>query len=298
MFSNPEPRSPVLTQSGTTEYQPPTPATYFTSSISSNAARCRRSFQKTKASSGPTTATKRPMLVKSEAIRPSLRPRLGAGTGAVRRLLEGFEKDRRRLNLLAAREHDRLGHPLELRVEVLLELGNVEALELDLGRHAQQVELLEDEGRYVAAEETEREEDEHAHQLAPQRDRDVVEPGGIAGREEADRERAPEAGDPVHRHRADGVVDPQPLLDEVAGVDGECAAHHRDEVIHRWRVYVRAGGDRDHPREPAGQGPEWVAAAGEVAAGEPARESDRDRVGDRRQRGRIEVDIAPTREDR
>ncbi len=42
-------------------------------------------------------------------------------------------------DLLAVGHDDDLGHPLELGEEVLLELGQVEALELDLGRNAQEV---------------------------------------------------------------------------------------------------------------------------------------------------------------
>src|SRR3989304_7296397 len=45
-------------------------------------------------------------------------------------LLERLEEDRRGVDLLAAREHDRLRDALELREEVLLELGHAAALEL------------------------------------------------------------------------------------------------------------------------------------------------------------------------
>ena len=100
----------------------------------------------------------------------------------------------------------------------------------------------------------------------------------------------------VHRHRADDVVDAHLLLDPVADVDDEHRAEHREQVAERRRVDVGAGGDADHAGEAARDGPERVAAAGEVAAGEAAREPERDDHRDRAERGRAEVDVRPARE--
>ena len=112
---------------------------------------------------------------------------------------------------------DVLAHASHLRqVQVLLVLDDVEARELDLGRHTQQVELLEHERREPAGQEAERQEGGDPDQLTPERAVDVVEPGGIAGGEHTDPEHAEEAGDAVHRHRADHVVDAHLLLDPVA----------------------------------------------------------------------------------
>ena len=107
-----------------------------------------------------------------------------------------------------------------------------------------------------------------------------------------------EPGDAVHRHRADGVVDPEAPLDEPARVEDEHGGQHRDQVGERRGVDVRARRDPDHAGEAAGDRPERVPAAGEVAAGEPAREAHRDHHRDRAERGRAEVDARPARERR
>ena len=155
-----------------------------------------------------------------------------------------------------------------------------------------------DPRRDVPAEEAQGEEDGHRVQLARERRVDVVDAGRIAGGEQPHSERAPEPADAVDRDRADRVVHAHLLLDEATRVDRERAAEHRDEVVERRCVDVRAGRDRDHAGESTGQGPERIAAAREVAAREATREADRDRERDRRERGRVQVDVAPARKRR
>src|ERR687897_762861 len=60
------------------------------------------------------------------------------------------------------------------QVQVLVVLDHVEALQLDLRRHPQQVELPQDVRRHPAAQEAEREERRDADQLAPERAVHVV----------------------------------------------------------------------------------------------------------------------------
>ena len=79
-------------------------------------------------------------------------------------------------------------HRLELGVEVLLELGHVEALELDLGRHAQEVELLQHPGRALAGQEPSGRKVMIPISWPPSETVDVVEAGRVAGREEPDPE--------------------------------------------------------------------------------------------------------------
>src|SRR5215218_3150766 len=143
-------------------------------------------------------------------------------------LSECVEEDRRRLDLFAGGQHDRLRHPLEFGEEVLLELGHVETLELDLRWHTQEVEVLEDPADDEPGQECEREEGEHPHELAAERALDVVQSGREAAGENSYEENSVEAADPVDGHRADRVVDPQLLLDPGAAPDGEHAAARRE----------------------------------------------------------------------
>src|SRR5215217_8185392 len=131
--------------------------------------------------------------------------------------------------LAAVGLEDDLWRALELRIEVGLELRLVEAFELDLGRHAQKVQLLEDPRGDVATEEPKWEEDHHPVELPSERRVDVVQARRVAGREEPDGERTPEPADAVHRHCTDRIVDSKLLLDEVPGVHRERSAEHGDQ---------------------------------------------------------------------
>ena len=81
-----------------------------------------------------------------------------------------------------------------------------------------------------------------------------------------------------------------------AGVDDEHGGEHRQQVGERRRVDVGAGRHADHAGQPAGDRPERVAAAREVAAGEAAGEAHGDHHRDRAERRRAEVDGRPARE--
>ena len=100
----------------------------------------------------------------------------------------------------------------------------------------------------------------------------------------------------MHRDRADRVVDTHLGLDPAARVVHEHGREHGDQVRQRRCVDVRAGRHADHAGEAAGDRPERVAAAREVAAGEAAREPKRDHHRDRAQCGRAQVDVRPPRE--
>src|SRR5215217_1303477 len=106
-----------------------------------------------------------------------------------------------------------------LRVHERAVLDEVEALELDGGGHAQEVQPVQDQRRDPAAEEPERQERRHAHQLPADRGVDVVQAGRVAGGEDADPEHPEEARDAVDGDRPDGIVHPHLGLDPAAGVD-------------------------------------------------------------------------------
>src|SRR5207249_2833249 len=95
----------------------------------------------------------------------------------------------------------------------------------------------------------ERQEHHHPVELAGQGRVDVVQAGGVTGREEAYGKGTPEPRDSVHRHRSNSIVDAEPLLDEVTRIDNQRASKHRNEVIEAWRIDISSGRDRDHSGE-------------------------------------------------
>src|SRR5215211_2651974 len=145
-------------------------------------------------------------------------------------LSECVEEDRRRLDLFAGGQHDRLRHPLEFGEEVLLELRHVETLELDLRWHPQEVEVLEDPADDVPGQECKWEERKHPDELAAERALDVVQARREAAGEDSDQKDSVETADPVDGHRSNRVVYTKLLLDPRAAPDGEHASARREQV--------------------------------------------------------------------
>src|SRR3954447_22342402 len=104
------------------------------------------------------------------------------------RLFPRTEQDGLRLDEGAVRLDDPLADAPVLGVEVRVVLGEVQALDLDLRRDPQKVELFKDPRRPPAAQEAERQEREDAHHLAADGALDVVDAGRVAGGEDADPE--------------------------------------------------------------------------------------------------------------
>src|SRR3954469_3964314 len=143
------------------------------------------------------------------------------------RLFPRAEQDGLGLDEGAVRLHDPLADTAVLGVEVGVVLGQVQALDLDLRRDAQEVELLEDPRRHPAAEEPERKEREDAHHLAADGALDVVDARWVAGGEHADPEHPEEPGAAVDGVRSDGLVDAHLRLDPRPRVVREHRGEHR-----------------------------------------------------------------------
>ena len=150
-------------------------------------------------------------------------------------------------------------------------------------------DLADDKGR----DEAEQEHQHRAGEIAERIDvrKAFIGRGRLSPQHEARDHDAEEPAIAVHRHGAHRIVDLEAALDEVVQLVADDGHDRADQHRLDRMIEIVAGRGRDDAAKPRRERPEGIALRDDVAGHHPARQRHQEVEGDRRERGRREIDV-------